>query len=71
VELLRVEGEGKSGVVVLLRHYARCGITRTNTVVSAGGAQATSSEENADRLTLLCGYIAKSRPSFLPYSSQR
>jgi hypothetical protein len=32
VELLRVEGEGKNGVVMLLRHYARCGITRTSTV---------------------------------------
>jgi hypothetical protein len=32
---LRVEGEGKSGVVMLLRHYARCGITRTNAVPCA------------------------------------
>jgi hypothetical protein len=36
VELLRVEGEGKSGVLMLLRHYARCSITRTSTVACRG-----------------------------------
>jgi hypothetical protein len=41
VELLRVEGEGKNGVVMLLRHYARCGITRTSTV---GGVDQNTKE---------------------------